>query len=182
MAFGCHNCPHDAEIARLRETCLACKRCNGDMVKIGGWTRVSLDAGKDEACAEKILAHVSPDYAPREPAPRSRVDVPDFVLPYLVRIIEPFARLRAKDVLLLAAMMRGERLVDIARRDGLTLQAVHSRWQRIVCKNPIWAAVATGRIGSGRGRKPGKAKDEAKDSATPRNTSSGRGDDSGGGG
>lgn len=182
MAFGCHNCPHDAEIARLRETCLACKRCNGDMVKIGEWTRVSLDAGKDEACAEKILAHVPPDYAPRAPSPRSRVDVPDFVLPYLLRIMEPFARLRAKDLILLASMMRGERLVDIARRTGLTLQAVHSRWQRILCKNPIWAAVATGMIGSGRGRKPGKAKDEAKDSATPRNTSSGRGGDSGGGG
>jgi len=182
MAYGCHNCPHDAEIARLRETCLACRRCNGDRVKIGEWTRVSLDAGKDEACAEKILAHVPPDYAPREPAPRSRVDVPDCVLPYLLRVMEPFSGLRDKDVLLLVAMMRGERLVDIARRDGLTLQAVHERWQRMLRKNPIWAAVATGMIGSGRGRKPSKAKDEAKDSATPRNTSSGRGGDSGGGG
>ena len=178
MAFGCHNCPHDAEIARLRETCLACRRCNGDRVKIGEWTHISLDAGKDEACAEKILAHVPPDYVPREPTPRSRVDVPEDVLPYLLRIMELFARLRAKDLILLAAMMRGERLTDYARRTGLTLQAVHSRWQRIVCKNPIWAAVATGMIGSGRGRKPGKAKD----SATPRNTSSGRGGDFGGGG
>ena len=182
MAYGCHNCPHDAEIARLRETCLACKRCNGDKVKIGGWTHVSLDAAKDEACAEKILAHVPPDYAPRAQSPRSRVDVPDNLLPYLLRIMEPFARLKDEDVVLLAAMMRGERLIDIVHRTGLSMQTVHARWMRILAKNPTWAAIATGMIGSGRGRKPGKAKDKAKDGATPRNTSSGRGGDSGGGG
>lgn len=178
MAFGCHNCPHDAEIARLRKTCLACRRCNGDRVKIGEWTHVSLDAAGDEACAEKILAYVPPDYVPREPSPRSRVDVPDYVLPYLLRIMELFVRLRDKELLLLAAMMRGERLIDIVHRTGLSMQAVHARWKALVERNPVWLSLANGMIGSGRGRKPGKARG----SATPRDTSSGRGDDSGGSG
>ena len=182
MAYGCHNCPHDAEIARLRETCLACKRCNGDKVKIGGWTHVSLDAARDESCRARILAETPPDYAPRAPSPRSRVDVPDFVLPYLLRIMEPFARLRDEDSLLVVAMMRGERLIDIVHRTGLSMQAVHARWKSLTKRNPAWLSLANGMIGSGRGRKPGKAKDEAKGSATPRNTSSGRGGDSGGGG
>lgn len=177
MAYGCHNCPHDAEIARLRETCLACRRCNGDRVKIGSLSHISLDAASDENCRDRILMHVSVDYAPNA-AMSSIADVPDNVRPYLLRFAELFVRLNAEDVLLLAAMMRGERLVDIARRTGVSLQAVHARWKKIIRLHPIWEAIATGMIGSGRGRKPGKAKNGAR----PRNTSSGRGGDSGGGG
>jgi hypothetical protein len=178
MAFGCHNCPHDAEIARLRETCLACRRCNGDRVKIGNWTRISIDNAKDETASALILSRTPPDYVPRKPSPRSRVDVPEAVRVYLLRAMEPFARLRDNDVLLVAAMMRGERLVDIARRTGESLQTVHARWKSLLRRVPIWEAIATGMIGSGRGRKPGKAKNGAR----PRGTSSGRGDDSCGGG
>ena len=182
MSAGCHNCPHDAEIARLREVCLACKRCSGDKVTLNGWTHVSLDAARNAACMAKMLSMTSADYMPRSPSPRSRVNVPDDVLPYLVAVIEPVTRLKDEHLLLLAAMLSGERLADIARRTGCRLQTVHARWKSLTKRNPAWLSLANGMIGSGRGRKPGKAKDEAKGSATPRNTSSGRGGDSGGGG
>ena len=166
MSAGCHNCPHDAEIRRLRETCLACKRCGGDKVRLGGWTHVSLDAPRDAACAAKMLSMVPADYVPRSPSPRTRVDVPDDVLPYLLRIIEPVTRLKNEHLLLLAAMMRGERLADIAQRTGLSLQTLHARWKSILRQNPIWRTLATGMIGSGRGRKPRKAAQSAeRDSA-----------------
>ena len=154
MAAGCHKCPHNAEIERLRETCLGCKRCDGDLVRLSGLSRVSIDAAGDEACAEKMLSMRSPDYSPGEPSPRSRVDVPEKLLPYLLRIVEPVSQLKDEDVLLIVAMMRGERLTDIARRTGVTLSAVHQRWKKILRRYPAWKVFATGMIGSGRGRKP----------------------------
>ena len=153
MAAGCHSCPHGAEIERLRETCLKCKRCDGDFVKLSGLSRVSIDAAGDEACAEKMLSMRSPDYSPGKPSV-SRVDVPKEVLPYLLRIVEPISQLKDKDVLLIVAMLRGERLTDIARRTGRSLQAVHARWKKILRHYPAWKVFATGMIGSGRGRKP----------------------------
>lgn len=155
MSSGCHKCPHDAEIARLREICVKCKRCNGDLLKVGGdWTRVSIDAARDEACASKILSMTPADYAPHIPSARSRVNVPASVLPYLLRIVEPVTRLNDTDLLLLAAMMKGERLTDFARRTGVTLTAVHARWKKILSHDPMWYALATGNIGKGVGRKP----------------------------
>ena len=169
MAYGCHNCPHNAEIERLRKICIRCKRCSGDRVRVGSWTHVSIDAARDEACAEKMLSMTPPDYAPRRQMRLSRVAMPDTVLPYLLRIVEPVKLLNDKDLLLLAAMMRGERLADIARRTGVTLSAVHERWKKILRHNPIWRTLATGMIGSGRGRKPRPA-------AQPPNVKTGRAD------
>ena len=137
MSSGCHKCPHDAEIARLREICVKCKRCNGDLLKVGGgWTRVSIDAARDEACASKILSMTPADYAPHIPSARSRVNVPDSVLPYLLRIVEPVTRLNDTDLLLLAAMMKGERITDFARRTGVTLapEAGSQRLRNVINK------------------------------------------------
>ena len=161
MSAGCHICPHDAEIARLREICLSCGRCDGERVRLGGWTHVSLDAARDAACMEKMLSMVPADYMPRSPSPRSRVNVPDDVLPYLVAVIEPVTRLKDEHLLLLAAMLRGERLADIARRTGCKLQTVHARWKSLTKRNPIWRALANGKIGLGVGRKPRKAAQRA---------------------
>lgn len=158
MSFGCHNCSHDAEIARLRDICVKCKRCNGDRVKIGGRTHVSLDAARDENCRALILSRAEPDFRQPTGDEADRVNVPREVLPYLRRLIMEVVDLGDDDILLLAGMMRGERLVDHARRRGVTLQAVYARWKRITTLHPAWLSLANGMIGSGRGRKPGKVR------------------------
>ena len=156
MSCGCHNCPHDAEIAKLRETCLKCTRCNGDHVKVASWSRVSLDAARDDGCRGLILGRTARDYRPRDPTPCNPVNIPDDVYQYLMAVLEPFAGLDNLGAALVCAMLRGETLTEIARREGVTLQAMHSRWKTLLRRNPIWAAIANGMIGSGRGRKPGK--------------------------
>lgn len=152
---NCTKCQHAKEIARLRDICLGCAiGKDGCGLSNSGHCVVSLDAAKDENCRDMILSRVAVDYAPHIPSARSRVNVPDSVLPYLLRIVEHVTRLNDTDLLLLAAMMKGERLTDFARRTGVTLNAVHARWKKILSHNPMWRSLATGKIGKGVGRKP----------------------------
>ena len=158
MGSGCHRCPHDAEIRRLREACLTCRRCGGDFIKLGSMSHVSLDAARDEKCRHKIELKTAVEYRPPggASAPVYR-NIPPNVVPWLLDAFRAFADLNEGDAALVVLMMKGKRLVDIARDRGFHVQTVHARWKKIVSKNPVWKAIATGMIGSGRGRKPGKA-------------------------
>ena len=143
----CHKCPHNAEIRRLRETCIACVRKGGnkcDDVNCGRWHHVSLDAMGGETYGNMSPP---PDYTPRAPSPPSRVRVPAEVLPYLVKAFEPMTRLTDREASLLAAMMRGETQIEIARRTGVTKAVINLRWRNLVRRNPIWIAVANGFTG-----------------------------------
>ena len=78
-------------------------------------------------------------------------------LPFVRAAIEPFSALSDVDAAIVCRMLRGERLVDIANAQGLALQTVHVRWKSLIKRNPVWKSLANGKIGSGCGRKPGKA-------------------------
>ena len=152
MAWGCHNCPHRAQIEAARARCLSCTRCNGDRVHIG--TMIHLDAMKDEHAQEIALALSRSHYNPADDTGDSRADVPADVLPFLERALEPFTRLNDSEALLVCAMLRGETITEIARRIGELPQTTHFRWRRLLQKNPVWRVIATGNIGKGQGRKP----------------------------
>lgn len=154
MARGCHNCPHKEQIEAARSRCLSCTRCNGERVHIGDASMVHLDAMEDEHGVEVALALSRSHYNPAHDTGESLADVPPDVLPWLERALEPFTRLTDSEAVLVCAMMRGETVAEIARRIGELPQTTHFRWRRLLQKNSVWKAIATGDIGKGKGRKP----------------------------
>lgn len=160
---NCTKCQHAKEIDRLRDICLGCAiGKDGCGLSNAGRCVVSLDAAKDENCRDLMLSRVAVDYVRRKAGADNLWNVPAAALPYVRAALYPFSALSDSAAALVCRMLRGERLVDIANAQGLTIQTVHARWKSLIRRNPVWKSLANGMIGSGRGRKSKRAQPRGK--------------------
>ena len=154
---NCLKCPH---IDRLRAACIDCPigkdGHKGNPLGCGisnkGITYISLDAARDENCRDRMLAHpLRPQYpevveTPLNPKEREN----------LLRVLCMFGSLSYDEAGLVCRMMAGASVTEIAQERGISEQTVYSRWLAVTKRDPSWKALASGMIGSGRGRKAGQ--------------------------
>lgn len=147
----CHSCPHDREIARLRETCAKCQLSD---VAVSGTT--SLDAITDGALETgqlqaKIAAGVSsvatfnPDTldAPADDsAGRVMPSMPESAEEYVLELLRRFASLTLTDVLVLHGLLRGWGVMRMADVYGESKQAISARVKKAMRRNPWIAELA----------------------------------------
>ena len=143
----CHSCPHDREIARLREICAKCQL--GDKCAVSG--TFSLDAMTDGAIETgelraKIAADVSsvatfnPDEIDEPAAARRAVPtMPESAEEYLLELLRRFAALTLADVLVLHGLLRGWGIMRMADRYGESKQAIWARVRSALNRHP-WIA------------------------------------------
>lgn len=153
----CTKCQHSKEIDRLRQICLGCAIGKPDCgLSHAGRTFISMDAARDEACRDRIvrrgMVRDQPAVLETPLAPKER--------DHLLQVIYMFSSLSYDEAGMVALMMQGRSLQQIATERGEKLQTVHHRWKAIVKRNKAWESLANGMIGSGRGRKPDQSETE----------------------
>ncbi len=141
----CHKCPHDREIARLRETCAKCRLSD---VAVNGTT--SLDAITDGALETgqlqaKVAAGVSsvatfnPDEldAPADDAAgRVAPSMPEEAEEYVLELLRRFASMTLADVLVVHGLLRGWGIMRMADVYGESKQAISARVKKAMRRNP----------------------------------------------
>ena len=141
----CHKCPHDREIARLRETCAKCRLSD---VAVDGTT--SLDALTDGALETgtlraKVAAGVSsvatfnPDEldAPADDAAgRVAPSMPEEAEEYVLELLRRFASMTLADVLVVHGLLRGWGIMRMADVYGESKQAISARVKNAIRRNP----------------------------------------------
>ena len=160
---NCLKCAHAKAIARLRKKCLACSigqpSCG---LSHGGRSFVSMDSvdnpalvlAKGGVAADFVLpGEVLADKEDPLPEPVN-TDLGADERENLLRVLSKFASLKWDDAGLVCRMLAGKTHEEIARERKVAPQNIHSRWKRVIKKDPVWEALANGMIGSGRGRKP----------------------------
>lgn len=157
---SCMKCPHRQDIERLREICLNCTIGKPECgLSHGGVSFVSMDA-PDRPDAV-LYGRMAPDYVPPgKKVKRQKLDTPlgKQERDNLLVLLNKFAELGSDydDAGLICSMLAGKTIDRIARERGMSIQAVHARWKRIIGDDPTWATLANGMIGKGRGRKPSR--------------------------
>ena len=141
----CHSCPHDREIARLREVCAKCRLSD---VAVNGTT--SLDAITDDALETgalrvKVAAGVStvtafnPDEldAPADDAAgRAMPSMPEAAEEYVLELLRRFSSLTLADVLVVHGFLRGWGVMRMAVMYGESKQAISARVKKAIRRNP----------------------------------------------
>ena len=168
---ACHQCEHqreidklNAETERLRSVCLACKGASKFMPG-KGFSTIYLDG---EECPEKVLAHRTDKLL----VPGgSTVDLPEGVEEFLRQLLAEFSMLTDYDAVIVARMLRGQRITDIALDLGKSRASVHACWKRLTTRNPHFKALANGGIGKrGGGRKKGQFTGHMRDKKKAKHT------------
>ena len=141
----CHSCPHDREIARLRETCVKCRLSD---VAVSGTT--SLDAITDGALETgqlqaKIAAGVSSvatfnpdeqDASADDAAGRVAPSMPEEAEEYVLELLRRFASMTLADVLVVHGLLRGWGIMRMADVYGESKQAISARVKKAIQRNP----------------------------------------------
>ena len=144
----CHSCPHDREIARLREICAKCTLSDvptHDTFSLDALTDGAIETGELRA---RVAADVSavatfnPDEID-EPAADAAVCVvptmPDSAEEYVLELMRRFAALTLADVLVLHGLLRGWGIMRMADRYGESKQAIWARVRSALNRHP-WIA------------------------------------------
>lgn len=82
--------------------------------------------------------------------------VPQSVIPLVRTALDPLLCITPKQACIIVSMMKGRTLKQIAEDSGRSDQSCFSAWKIATETFPAIRSLANGRIGSGRGRKPGK--------------------------
>ena len=141
----CHNCKHNAEIARLRSICTKCRVADG---RNGG--SVSLDAVIEGT--EDGFLKVAPGFSMvthDDPADKIDGEVPaQSPLPFsqettdaLLRLVHEFAALPPVVAAVLHALLNRRTVVDVAKQFGWSKQRVHFHVKTALRRFPMFAAV-----------------------------------------
>lgn len=96
---------------------------------------------------------------------KTRLTPPEEVLPMLTKALAPFVMLKPEHVTVIVGMLDRKTLSEIAKETGLTIQALHMKWQNANRQNPFWYAIRNGMMGKGVGRK--KKAEAVKTAVTP---------------
>lgn len=135
----CHKCPHDREIARLREICT---RCKGASDNFGG--NVHFEAAGDPS---RIMRHACADYlsavprslidgrTPADP-PITSADLPPGIDIYLLRIVREFVALPKIAVEVAHGLANGHTFEELGKRRGVSKMAVSNIYKRALRKCP----------------------------------------------
>lgn len=176
----CHRCPHNAEIARLRETCQKCRL--GDACAVSG--TFSLDAMTEGAVddprmvarrAAGVRRHASFDPGeidgPSAPETSGRLAHDAFVsllaglsqVPYeglgdLARLVRAFDGLDRREFALVQHFLDGGTMASYARAEGLSKQTAFARCKALFARHPHFKAVANGLLGRMRGGRVARPK------------------------
>lgn len=148
----CHSCPHDREIARLRETCAKCRL--GDKFAVSG--TFSLDNMTDGAietgdlrakvaAGASVVTTFNPDTldAPADDsAGRVAPSMPEEAEEYVLEMLRRFAALTLADVLILHGLLRGWGVMRMADMYGESKQAISARLKNAIRRHPWLAALA----------------------------------------
>lgn len=146
----CHSCPHDREIARLRETCAKCQL--GDKCAVSGtysldnMTEGAIETG---ALRAKVAAGVSvvttfnPDGIDEPPANdtagRAVPSMPESAEEYVLELLRLFASMTLADVLVVHGLLRGWGIMRMADEYGESKQAISARVRLAIRRHP-WIA------------------------------------------
>lgn len=153
----CNTCPHQKQIRRLQRICHGCV-IGGESCGLsnGGVSWVHMDAAANPATvyAKRLAPLYRPGGARDMEAVKSPCN-PDERDRYL-RILQMFAELSWDDAGLVACMLRGMEIGEIAKTRKVKYETIFLRWQKIKKANPAFGALANGLMGCGRGRKPKK--------------------------
>ncbi len=145
----CHNCPHDREIARLRETCTKCQL--GEKCAVSG--TFSLDAMTDGAietgelrakvaAGASVVTTFNPDTldAPADDAAgRVMPSMPESAEEYVLELLRRFSSLTLTDVLVVHGLLNGWGIVRMADMYGESKQAIWARVRNAIGRHP-WIA------------------------------------------
>ncbi len=80
------------------------------------------------------------------PADNSTVDLPEGIAEYLRTLLRDFIYMKDKDLLVCQGLARGETMVDIASRLGVTKVMVWKRYHRLLRQHPYLKALASSRM------------------------------------
>ena len=141
----CHNCKHNAEIARLRSICAECRVADG---QISGQT--SLDAVIEGT--EDGFLKVAPGFSMvshDDPADKIDGEVPaPPPLPFsqettdaLLRLVHEFAVLPPVVAAVFHALLNRRTVADVAKQFGWSKQRVHYYAKTALRRFPMFAAV-----------------------------------------
>ena len=146
----CHKCPHDREIARLRETCLKCQL--GDKCAVSGtfsldnMTEGAIDDPRmkaKRAAGLESSATFDPSVIDEPPADdtagRALPSMPESAEEYVLELLRRFASLTLADVLVVHGLLRGWGIVRMADRYGESKQAIWARVRSAIRRHP-WIA------------------------------------------
>ena len=146
----CHKCPHDREIARLRETCSKCQL--GDKCAVSGtysldnMTEGAIETGvlrAKVAAGVSVVTTFNPDGIDEpsadDTAGRALPSMPESAEEYVLELLRRFASLTLADVLVVHGLLRGWGIVRMADRYGESKQAIWARVRSAIRRHP-WIA------------------------------------------
>lgn len=172
----CHRCPHNAEIARLREICSKCEL--GDGCAVSG--TFSLDAMTDGAIDDPRMrarraaglrssASFDPDGLDADDADdadalREEADRDAFTalladlsavryerVHDLITLVRAFAGLDRREFGLVRHFLNGGTMASYARAYGLSKQTAHARCKALFRRRPVFRSIANGLLGKLKG-------------------------------
>ena len=141
----CHNCKHDAEIARLRSICTKCRVADG---RISG--SVSLDAvieGTEDdflkvAPGFSMVSHDDPaDKIDGETPAQSPLPFSQETTDALLRLVHEFAALPPVVAAVFHALINRRTVTDVSKQFGWSKQRVHFHVKTALRRFPMFAAV-----------------------------------------
>lgn len=176
----CHRCPHNAEIARLRETCTKCRL--GDACAVSG--TFSLDAMTEGAVDDPRMrarraagtrdnAAFDPgaiDEPPPADDPRAEAhdafvsllaavsQVPYERLGDLARLVRAFEGLDRREFGIVRHFLAGGTMASYARAEGLSKQTAFARCKALFARHPHFKAAANGLLGRMKGGRRARPK------------------------
>ena len=176
----CHRCPHNREIARLREICSKCEL--GDACAVSG--TFSLDAMTDGAIDDPRMraqraaglqanATFNPDEidqpaAPETPEQRAHdafvslladlSQVPYESLYDLISLVRQFDGLDKREFTLVQHFLNGGTMASYARAENLSKQTAFARCKALFRHKPLFKAIANGLLGKLKGGRKAQPK------------------------
>ncbi len=145
----CHSCPHDREIARLRETCAKCRL--SDVPTHGTYSLDNMTDGAIEtgvlrakvAAGVSVVTTFNPDGIDEPPANdtagRALPSMPESAEEYVLELLRLFASLTLADVLVVHGLLRGWGIIRMADEYGESKQAIWARVRSAIRRHP-WIA------------------------------------------
>lgn len=138
----CHRCPHNAEIARLREICLKCKL--SDVVTSETVSLDALPSGDEAERFEGLRTKIAPGfslaYDPNKPDGEDGTQrfaaIPPDAVEYLLTVMRTIADLELSDLMIVHGLLRGWSIMRMADMYGESKTLISLRRKNALRRNP----------------------------------------------
>ncbi|MCR5414423.1 MAG: hypothetical protein K6F50_06820 [Kiritimatiellae bacterium] len=142
----CHNCPHDKEIARLRQICTKCRLSDHavsatfslDAMSDGALEDPRMRARRAAGVPDRVIFNPDGIDEPQGCGARcfSIADMPEDAEEYLTRLLCTLADLRLTDLAILHGLLRGMGTLGMAELYGESKQTISARMKTAITRNP----------------------------------------------